>query len=52
MAYNNPRRERFINNITINMGLGKNDHFEIYSSVEGNPPLRIPVSVCKGYSNY
>ena len=49
--YNNPRRERYFSNIIIQMGNYKRDHFEIYSSVPGNPPVKVPVTMCKGYAD-
>ncbi len=50
-TFNNPKREQFFNNVVIQLGKGKKDHFEIYSSIKGNPTIKIPVTMCKGFDN-
>lgn len=45
--YNNPRREVFLSNLIIQLGLAVQGPFEIYSSVPGNKPIKVPVNDCK-----
>lgn len=45
--YNNPRREIYLSNLVIQLGIGPLDSFEIYSSVPGNKVVKVPITECK-----
>ncbi len=45
--YNNPRRELYLSNLIIQLGKAPQEPFEIYSSVPGNKPIKVPINECK-----
>lgn len=43
------RKDLFMSNLTLELGKGPKDHFEIYSSKAGNPTIKVSIKECRNF---